>query len=236
MHPRYGQRLPLTAGQGLLIARASWVVPAITVCLAMALHGTAGPRDVPFFISETDHPGPQDAVFTLGLTLTGLLQLVYAWHLYHTLEADRPRLWFFATLFGLLAAVSTVLVSHFDMYNFINPHIATAMLAFGGGIIWAFLAQQALGERSSPRGKRLRSLGFGLALFGFVVMVVTFQSAVGTFNPAGMTTEEFLNAAQAGIDFAAPAEYILVCGLLLCLASFRHELLHAPQPTPEEQG
>ena len=40
-----------------------------------------------------------------------------------------------------------------------------------------------------------------------------------------LTTVEFLNQAQSGIVVAAPAEYVLVAGLMLCLASFRHELL-----------
>jgi hypothetical protein len=42
-----------------------------------------------------------------------------------------------------------------------------------------------------------------------------------------MTTVEFLNQAQHGILIAAPAEYVLVAGLMICLASFRHELLEA---------
>jgi hypothetical protein len=67
-------------------------------------------------------------------------------------------------------------------------------------------------------------LGAGLSLGGFAVMVVSFQLAVNTFDPTGLSTEAFLNEAQAGIRFAAPAEYLLVAGLFVCLASFRHEL------------
>ena len=235
MHPRHGRRLPLTREQGLLLSKASWMVPLVTVVTAMAIHGLDNPRAVPFFISETDYPGLQDHVFSLGLTLTGLVQLLYAWHLYHTLEAQHPGLWFIATLFGLVAALNTVLVSHLDMYDFINPHIATAMLAFGGGIVWAYLAQRSLGDRSSIDGKRMRRLGFILALTGFVVMVTSFQMAVSTFDPTGMSTEAFLNQAQDGIRFAAPAEYVLVAGLLVCLASFRHDLLLQQASTDDEQ-
>ena len=201
----------------------------------MMIHGLDNPRAVPFFISESDYPGLQDHVFSLGLTLTGLVQLLYAWHLYHTLDAQHPELWFIATLFGLLAALNTVLVSHLDMYDFINPHIATAMMAFGGGIVWAYLAQRSLGDRSSIGGQRMRRLGFILALTGFVVMVTSFQMAVNSFDPTGMSTEAFLNQAQHGIRFAAPAEYVLVAGLLVCLASFRHDLLLQQALTGEEQ-
>ena len=102
MHPRYGRRLPLTHDQGLLTARASYVVPSVTIVLAMLLHGVAGPRAVPFFISEADYTGLDGLVFTVGLTLGGLVQMTYAWHLYHTLEVQRPRLWFVATLSACL--------------------------------------------------------------------------------------------------------------------------------------
>jgi len=205
------------------------MMTAGAVVLAMFIHLIDGARAIPFFISEADYTGLQGHVFTWGLTLAGLLQMIYAWHLYHAVGAQHERLWFVAALFGLLAATNTVLVSHFDMYDFINPHIATAMLAFGGGIVWAYLAQRALGAKGTERGAGLRRFGFRLAFAGFVVMVVSFQFAVSTFDPTGMSTEAFLNAAQGGIRLAAPAEYALVAGLLICLASFKHELLHQSQ-------
>ena len=232
MHPRYGRRLPLTHDQGLLAARGSYVVPSITIVLAMLLHGVAGPRAVPFFISEADYTGLDGIVFTVGLTLGGLVQMTYAWHLYHTLEAQRPRLWFVATLTGLVASFNSILVSHFDMYQHIIPHILTAMLAFGGGVLWAFLASAALGDRASLEGRRMRTVGFAMAALGFVVMIVAFQNAANSVDPTGMTTVEFLNQAQDGIRIAAPAEYVLVAGLMMCLASFRHELLEAKAQSP----
>ena len=235
MHPRYGRRLPLTHDQGLLAARGSYVVPSVTIVLAMLLHGVAGPRAVPFFISEADYTGLDGTVFTVGLTLGGLVQMTYAWHLYHTLEAQRPQLWFVATLTGLLASFNSILVSHFDMYQHINPHILTAMLAFGGGVLWAFLANTALGDRATAEGKRMRLVGFAMAAVGFVVMVTSFQSAANSVDPTGMTTVEILNQAQDGIRIAAPAEYILVAGLMVCLASFQHELFAASAASTAEE-
>lgn len=232
MHPRYGRRLPLTHDQGLLAARASYTVPSLTIVIAMVLHGLAGPRAVPFFISEADYTGLDGLVFTVGLTLGGIVQMAYAWHLYHTLEAQRPRLWFVATLIGLLASFNSILVSHFDMYHHINPHILTAMLAFGGGVVWALLANIALGHQATAEGRRLRLIGFAMAALGFVVMVVSFETAANSVDPTGMTTVEFLNQAQDGIRIAAPAEYVLVAGLMTCLASFRHELLEAKALSP----
>jgi hypothetical protein len=207
-------------------------VPSLTIVIAMVLHGLAGPRAVPFFISEADYTGLDGLVFTVGLTLGGIVQMAYAWHLYHTLEAQRPRLWFVATLIGLLASFNSILVSHFDMYHHINPHILTAMLAFGGGVVWALLANIALGHQATAEGRRLRLIGFAMAALGFVVMVVSFETAANSVDPTGMTTVEFLNQAQDGIRIAAPAEYVLVAGLMTCLASFRHELLEAKALSP----
>ncbi len=224
MHPRHGRRLPISHQQGLRLASASWIIAASTIALATLLHATNNPRAVPFFISETDQKGAADFVFTAGLTLAGLVQMAFAWHLYHELDVEREALWRTATFVGLFAATNTVLVAHFDMYDFINPHIFTSMSAFGGGILWAFLAHVGLGSKSTAKGGRLRRLGAGLSLGGFAVMVVSFQLAVNTFDPTGLSTEAFLNQAQAGIRFAAPAEYLLVAGLFVCLASFRHEL------------
>ena len=225
MHPRYGRRLPLSREQGLLVASGAWIIPSLTVVVATLIHLMDQPRAVPFFISETDHAGLQDAVFTLGLTVGGLFQMAFAWYLYYEVDAARPKVWFLASLLGITASVNTVLVSHYDMYDHINPHILTAMLAFGGGVAWAFTAGWAMGDMATTTGKRMRRAGFAMAATGFVVMLVAFQSAASAVDPTDLTTVEFLNQAQSGIVVAAPAEYVLVAGLMLCLASFRHELL-----------
>ena len=39
-----------------------------------------------------------------------------------------------------------------------------------------------------------------------------------------MTTKEFLNEVQDAVVVAAPAEYVLVAGLMICIASYMHEL------------
>lgn len=215
--------------QGLLVASGAWLIPTVTVVAATLIHLFDQPRAIPFFISETDYRGLQDLVFTVGLTLGGVCQMAYAWHLYHELEAARPRTWFVASLLGVLASANTVLVSHYDMYDHINPHILTAMLAFGGGVAWAFTAGWAMGDMATNAGRRLRRIGFIMAATGFVVMLVAFQSAASNVDPTGLTTVEFLNQAQSGIVVAAPAEYVLVAGLMLCLASFRYELLAVEQ-------
>ncbi len=64
-----------------------------------------------------------------------------------------------------------------------------------------------------------------MAAIGFLVMIVAFENASNAIDPTGLTTVEFLNQTQDGIRIAAPAEYVLVAGLMICLASFRFELL-----------
>ena len=51
-----------------MLARLGWAVPAVTLSLAMLIHWLSGDaRAVPFFISESDYPGPQRILFTSGL-------------------------------------------------------------------------------------------------------------------------------------------------------------------------
>ena len=223
MHQRYGRRIPLTSQQGMLLASLSWLVPTVTVILSMSVHLIGGARTFPIFISEADHPGPERFIFTAGIIITGVLQMLYSWHLYHSLTTEKPRLWTVACFIGLVVGFHVILVAYYNMYDHINPHIYAAMISFGGGIIWAITGHIALGT-SSVRGAKLRKIGISLSLIALVVMVVSFQYAVGTFDTNGLTTEEFLNNAQSGINFAGPAEYILVSGLLMALASFRQDL------------
>jgi len=71
--------------------------------------------------------------------------------------------------------------------------------------------------------------GIIASLFSLVVMIVSFQYAVSTFDTEGLNTEEFLNKAQFGINFAGPAEYLVVGGLMMALASFGIDLNQAQE-------
>ena len=224
MHPRYGRRLPLTEAQGRLACLLSWSVPSAAILVATVLNLFDDPRAVPFFVSEVDEKGHQDVVFTAGLSFAGIAQLIYAWHLYHTLDAQLPRLWFAATLVGMVAALNSILVSHYDMFDHLDEHIITAMLAFGGGVLWAVLSVPALGRHATAAGQRMRKIGASMAAVGFVVMLTAFNPVANSIDATNLTTKEFLNEAQEAVVIAAPAEYILVAGLMVCLASYRHEL------------
>lgn len=224
MHSRHGRRFSLSLQTTVRLAHLSWAIPAGSLVIAMLLHAMGEPRAIPFFISEADASGPEGWVFSIGLTAGGTLQALYAWQLYHDVPAKRSATWFVASLVGIVASLNAVLLAHYDMWNHIDPHVLTAMMAFGGGLLWAFLAHASLGELATQNGRLERRIGFSSSFVAFWIMVVAFRLGTNNVNPSGLSTTDFLNQAQPGINVAAPAEYVLVAGLFLCLASFRHEL------------
>ena len=110
------------------------------------------------------------------------------------------------------------------MFDYIDEHIITAMLAFGGGVVWAVLSVPALGRHGTVAGQRMRKIGGAMAAIGFVVMLAAFNPVASQIDASGMTTKEFLNEVQDAVVVAAPAEYVLVAGLMICIASYMHEL------------
>lgn len=223
MYQRYGRRLPLNHKQGQTLALMSWLVPTLSVTCAMLVHIIGGARTFPIFISEVDYPGPERIIFSAGLVLTGVTQMLFAWHLYHTIEPEKQGLWTAASLLGVVVGFHVILIAYYDMYDHIDPHIYASMFAFGGGIVWAILGHISLNATSSP-GAKLRKIGIGISLISLIVMIASFQYAVSTFDTTGLTTEEFLNNAQIGINIAGPAEYLVVGGLMMALASFGMDL------------
>lgn len=222
MYKRYGRRLPLNHKQGQTLAVMSWFIPTLTVLCAMLVHFIGGARTFPIFISEADYPGPERIIFTAGLIITGLIQMLFAWHLYHTIEPEKNGLWTVSSFLGIIVGFHVILVAYYDMYDHIDPHIYASMVAFGGGIVWATLGHLSL--NSSSPGATLRKTGIGISLVSFIAMIVSFQYAVSTFDTTGLSTEEFLNNAQIGINIAGPAEYLVVGGLMMALASFGMDL------------
>jgi hypothetical protein len=53
----------------LTIARIGWLLPAIIAPMAMIVHIVSGnSRAFPIFISESDYPGLERWIFTIGLS------------------------------------------------------------------------------------------------------------------------------------------------------------------------
>ena len=233
MYKRYGRRLPLNQKQGQILALMSWLIPTITILCAMLVHFIGGARTFPIFISEADHPGPERIIFTAGVIVTGLTQMLFAWHLYHTIEPEKEGMWTVSSVLGMVVGFHVILVAHYDMYDHIDTHIYAAMVAFGGGLVWATLGHLSLNSSSSP-GAKLRKTGIAISFASLVIMIVSFQYAVSTFDTTGLTTEEFLNNAQIGINIAGPAEYFVVCGLMMALGSFGMDLAGNKEESPTD--
>ena len=78
--------------------------PEVTVPLAMVIHLLNGnSRDFPIFISEADYPGVERWVFTIGLALSGIIQMVFAYRMWlQTKNVGRRKLVHFSLLCGLV--------------------------------------------------------------------------------------------------------------------------------------
>ena len=113
-------------------------------------------------------------------------------------------------------------MAFFDMYDHIELHIITALNVFHFGLIWAVLAH--LGMRDAhPTGKKLRYASISLAFISFGVMTWSMGKAA-LENPDSLRQVATMSEVQHWIDYAAPAEYLLVIGFILTLASFESEL------------
>ena len=87
-----------------LIVRASWLLPATVVPLAMVIHLLSGnSRDFPFFISEADFPGVERLVFTIGLAISGLLQMLFAYRMWYKYNTKGSRKMLLNEIYNLVS-------------------------------------------------------------------------------------------------------------------------------------
>jgi len=208
------------------LARLGWAVPAVTLTLAMLIHWLSGDaRAVPFFISESDYPGPQRIIFTSGLFVSGFIICTVAFRMWWTQRQEsRPKLLFISMLCGFYTGVNISLMAFANMYDFLEFHIFTALGVFQVGMAWALVSHLAL-PNAEKNGKILRWIAMIVSFISFNVMTSTLANAV-----KGMTSAEAQDALieltplQSAIDIAAPAEYFLVIGLFIALASFESDL------------
>ena len=73
------------------LVKLAWMVPLCSIIAAVGIHVALGnARDVPFFISEADYPGPERFVFTIGLLASAVFHFMLTLRLY-TLFKDIAR-------------------------------------------------------------------------------------------------------------------------------------------------
>ena len=209
------------------LIKLAWIIPLFTIIAAVLIHVLAGNvRDVPFFISEADHPGLERVVFTSGLFVSACFQCLLSMRLYFLFkEKARPRILLFATILGVLSSIHLAVLAFADMYDHISVHIYTSMVVFHGGFCWAFLTHLAL-PNPHPKGKKLRLLSLGGALISLLVMTISIGRGVRQRREELDSDSNIipLDALQPWIDVAAPAEFILFFSLLGCLASFSWDI------------
>ena len=207
------------------LARLGWAVPAVTLSLAMLIHWLSGDaRAVPFFISESDYPGLQRIIFTSGVFISGFIICTVSFRMWWTQRQDcRPKLLFISMLCGFYTGINISLMAFANMYDFLELHVFTALGVFQVGMAWALVSHFAL-PNAQKKGKMMRWLAMVVSFISFNVMSATLAGAV-----KGMTTAERhdaltqLTPLQSAIDIAAPAEYFLVIGLFIALASFESD-------------
>ena len=208
------------------LARLGWAVPAVTLSLAMLIHWLSGDaRAVPFFISESDYPGLQRIIFTSGVFISGFIICTVSFRMWWTQRQDcRPKLLFISMLCGFYTGINISLMAFANMYDFLELHVFTALGVFQVGMAWALVSHFAL-PNAQKKGKMMRWLAMVVSFISFNVMSATLAGAV-----KGMTTAERQDALtqltplQSAIDIAAPAEYFLVIGLFIALASFDSDM------------
>ncbi len=211
-----------------LIVRASWLLPATVVPLAMVIHLLSGnSRDFPFFISEADFPGVERLVFTIGLAISGLLQMLFAyrmWYKYNTKGARKMLLLFL--LCGLVVGANLFIMSFANMYDHLKLHFVTASIVFQLGIAWAILSHFALPGTEKP-GKKIRIYAILISIISYIIMLQAILRAVAGLDNYSLedSTILMLDEIQYAVDIAAYAEYALFVALIMCLYSIEKDLL-----------
>ena len=218
-----------------ITVRASWMLPALTVPLAMVIHLLNGnSRDFPIFISEADYPGVERWVFTIGLALSGIIQMVFAYRMWlQTKDVGRRKLVHFSLLCGLVTGGNLLVMSFADMYDHIALHVLTASLVFQVGIVWGITAHFAV-PYASQRSKNIRIFSVLLSIASYVVMSQAVVRAVSDLEAYGLEDDTIftLDRIQYAIDVAAYAEYALFASLILCLYSFE-QIFNISDPSDE---
>lgn len=211
----------------LTIARMAWLLPAITVPMTMLVHILSGNlRTFPIFISEADHPGLERWIFTIGFCCAGLIQMFFAYRMWHSMRhLGRRKLMHITFICGLFTGANLVVMSFADMYDYLALHVLTASNVFQGGMVWALLAHFSL-PNANQKGRKIRIWGMIISLVSFIIMTQSIIRATKDLEKFGLEGDTLftLNSIQPAIDVAAYAEYGLFIGLIMALYSFEYDI------------
>ncbi|MDP6870412.1 MAG: hypothetical protein QGI21_06555 [Candidatus Poseidoniaceae archaeon] len=206
-----------------LSARLGWLVPAITITLSCTIHALSGnARAIPFFISESDFPGLERWVFTIGLSITGLILIWTSWNVFVQHKNNARWYWLhLSMLCGMWVGGNLFVMSFMNMYDHLDLHIVTALNVFHFGLAWGVLTHIAL-KNGSKIGKKIRYYSVTLSFLAFWIMSWAMGLAYDENKEALL--EGDLTAVQGWIDYAAPAEFLLAIGFFMTIASMEFDM------------
>ena len=205
-----------------MLLRLGWLLPLATVITSMSIHAFSGnARAIPFFVSESDYPGPERVVFTTGLAITGVVVCFLAYRFSHLVEEQDSK-WNRISLFsGILSGLSLSVLAFANMYDALLLHSITTLLVFVGGFIWG-ASMNKMSSNMVSHSPKLRKAGLWMTGLGILTMNLSLgayifwkRESLDLIDPKF----EILDQIQPAINIAAPAEYLLIVGLMVTLAS-----------------
>ena len=210
-----------------MLIRLGWLLPLTTVVTSMSIHAFSGnARAIPFFVSESDYPGPERVVFTTGLAITGLVICILAYRLSLMVEEQDPKWNRMSLSSGILSGLSLSVLAFANIYDALLLHIITTILVFVGGFVWGasmhIMHSNVVSQTSKLRKTGLWMTGLGILTMNLsvIVYVLLKRKSLDLVDPQF----EILNQIQPAINIAAPAEYLLIVGLMVTLASIGRDL------------
>ena len=211
------------------LVKLAWMVPFCSIIAAIGIHVALGnARDVPFFISEADHPGLERSVFTIGLFVSAVFHFVFTLRLY-TLFKDvaRRKILRTATILGIASSTHLAVLAFANMYDHLTLHVYTSLVVFHGGFTWAILAHFSL-PHPNRTGRMVRLVSLFTAFVSLSTMTIAMSRGIEQQRRTYDIQPEMipLDDLQPWIDVAAPAEFILFFSLLGCLASFSWDIIN----------
>ena len=205
------------------LIQIGWILPLISIVCSMSVHALSGhARDFPFFVSESDYPGVERWFFTIGLALTSPIICVLSHRVNVRLETDRTAVHEISFFAGIGTGVSLLVLALANMYDALFLHSVASTGLFVGGFVWG-LSTNSIYKSNNTGAQKLRRFGLLAVFIGLLVMnlsllVYVFFLDWSIFS-SDYSTVEMLNQLQPAINLAAPAEYLLIVGLGMTLAS-----------------
>ncbi|MEK9730377.1 MAG: hypothetical protein VW230_01315 [Candidatus Poseidoniales archaeon] len=175
-------------------------------------------RAFPHFISEADVGLLPSLLFKGGFVLSSFAMtwmMVVSTRRLVKQKEPRPRQ-FVAMTLGSIAVLSLWFVIMYDLHSNIKIHTVAAGLCFISSILWTKVYGSAIGIESNRFRKGLSfSAGGCVAMIGALIIAPNYSS--------NLDTNAYLDSIQHFVVVAAPAEFVLVAGLLVSIYALGNE-------------